>query len=81
MVENDAVTMDGLMDESVQYLHVIDLGSDKKRFMWKQSTGFTDSDFKGTVLRQFGNGVISPHNAHYRHTDRADPSRAQVMHC
>jgi hypothetical protein len=43
-----------------------------KNFMHEQSTGFDQTDFKGTILCQFGNTVIALHNAHYLHTNQAD---------
>lgn len=81
MVDNDPAVMDSLMNDSLQYVHVTDHTSTKKDFMHELSTGFTETDFKGTTLRQFGNTVIALHNAHYRHTDKPDQSRSQAMHC
>lgn len=81
MVENTGEIMDELMHESLQYVHVTDHTSYKKDFMHEQSTGFTETDFLGTTMRQFGNTVICLHNAHYRHTGQADQSRSQAMHC
>jgi ketosteroid isomerase-like protein len=81
MVENNAAVMETLMNDSLQYVHVTDHTSTKQDFMYELSTGFTETDFKGTTLRQFGNTVIALHNAHYRHTDKPDQSRSQAMHC
>lgn len=81
MVDNDAETMDPLMYDDLQYVHVTDFTSTKKMFMHELSTGFSETDFKGTTMRQFGNTVIALHNAHYWHTGLADQSRSQAMHC
>lgn len=81
MVDDDAAVMERLMNDSLHYVHVTDHTSYKKDFMHELSTGFIETDFKGTTLRQFGNTVIALHNAHYWHTDKADQSRSQAMHC
>lgn len=81
MVDNDAKAMDPLMYEDLQYVHVTDFTSTKEMFMHELSTGFSETDFKGTTLRQFGNTVIALHNAHYWHTGLAGQSRSQAMHC
>ncbi len=81
MVDNDAAVMDRLMNDSLHYVHVTDHTSSKADFMHELSTGFVETDFKGTTLRQFGNTVIALHNAHYWHTDKPDQSRSQAMHC
>jgi ketosteroid isomerase-like protein len=81
MAENDAEVMEELMNDSLHYVHVTDHTSTKKDFMHELSTGFAETDFKGTTLRQFGNTVIALHNAHYWHTNEADQSRSQAMHC
>ena len=81
MVDNDAAVMERLMNDSLHYVHVTDHTSTKADFMHELSTGFVETDFKGTTLRQFGNTVIALHNAHYWHTDKPDQSRSQAMHC
>lgn len=81
MVENDAAVMEEFMNDSLHYVHVTDHTSYKDDFMHELSTGFVETDFKGTTLRQFGNTVIALHNAHYWHTDLPDQSRSQAMHC
>ena len=81
MVDNDAAVMEELMNDSLHYVHVTDHTSYKHNFMHELSTGFIETDFKGTTLRQFGNTVIALHNAHYWHTDMPDQSRSQAMHC
>ena len=78
---DDAAVIGPLMHDSLQYVHVTDHTSTKKDFMYELSTGFTVTEFKGTILRQFGNTVIALHNAHYWHTDKPDQSRSQAMHC
>lgn len=81
MVDDDPEVMERLMNDSLHYVHVTDHTSYKKDFMHELSTGFVETDFKGTTLRQFGNTVIALHNAHYWHTDMPDQSRSQAMHC
>jgi hypothetical protein len=81
MVTNDAATMDPLLHETLQYVHVTDHTSSKADFMYELSTGFTETEFLGTTLRQFGDTVIAVHGAHYRHTGKPDQSRSQAMHC
>ncbi|MEY2877905.1 MAG: hypothetical protein RLZZ15_285 [Verrucomicrobiota bacterium] len=81
MVTNDAATMDPLLHETLQYVHVTDHTSSKADFMYELSTGFTEAEFLGTTLRQFGDTVIAVHGAHYRHTGKPDQSRSQAMHC
>ncbi len=81
MVDNDAQTMDRLLCDSLQYVHVTDHTSTKPDFMYELSTGFDETDFVDTTLRQYGNTVIALHNAHYKHTGKPDQSRSQAMHC
>ncbi len=81
MVTNDAATMDPLLQATLQYVHVTDHTSSKADFMHELSTGFTEAEFLGTTLRQFGDTVIAVHNAHDRHTGKPDQSRSQAMHC
>lgn len=69
------------MNDSLHDVHVTDHTLTKADFMHELSTGFVETDFKGTTLRQLGNTVIALHNAHFWHTDKPDHSRSQAMHC
>ena len=80
MVATDAAVMDKLIGESLIYVHVTAHVSTKKDFMKELMGGFTETDFRNTTMRQFGNTVVTLHNAHYRHTGQADQSRSQAMH-
>jgi len=80
MITTDVPRMDKLVDESLQYLHVIPLMSSKARFMWELQTGFTETFFRDMTMRQFGDMVLVLHWARYRHTDRPEQSPAIVMH-
>ncbi|MSV29041.1 MAG: nuclear transport factor 2 family protein [Bryobacterales bacterium] len=80
MVTTDAAVMDKLIGESLQYVHVTAHVSTKKDFMKELMGGFTETDFKDTTMRQFGNTVVTLHNAHYRHTNQPDQSRSEAMH-
>lgn len=80
MVDTDRDVMEGLMGDSLQYIHVTAHTSTRADFMNELMGGFTETDFRGTTLRQFGNTVIALHNAHYRHVDEPDQSRSQAMH-
>jgi len=81
MVDTDRAVMEELMGPDLQYVHVTDHTSTRADFMKELMGGFTETDFKNTTLRQFGNTVIALHNAHYRHVNEPDQSRSQAMHC
>jgi len=80
MIATDREVMEGLIGDSLNYVHVTDHTSTRADFMEELMGGFTETDFKGTTLRQFGNTVIALHNAHYRHVNEPDQSRSQAMH-
>ena len=73
--------LDELMADAMSYVHENGEVSTKEMFIHELSTGFSETDFKDTTMRQFGNTVIALHNAHYWHTGKADQSRSQAMHC
>ncbi|MEO6752121.1 MAG: nuclear transport factor 2 family protein [Opitutus sp.] len=80
MITTDVVRMDKLVDESLQYLHVIPLMSNKDRFMWELKTGFTETFFQDMTMRQFGDMIIVLHRARYRHTGKPEQSPGIAMH-
>jgi hypothetical protein len=80
MIMTNREVMEGLMGRSLQYVHVTAHTSTREDFMKELMGGFTETDFRGTTLRQFGNTVIALHNAHYRHVNQPDQSRSQAMH-
>lgn len=80
MVATDREAMEKLVGSSLQYVHVTAHTSTRADFMKELMGGFTETDFRDTTLRQFGNTVIALHNAHYRHVNQADQSRSKAMH-
>jgi len=81
LVADDVAEMEALLDRSLQYVHVTDFTSNYDDFMHEMSTGFTAASFRGTVMRQFGDAVISLHLANYLHTNGPNQSNSQAMHC
>lgn len=80
MITTNREAMERLIGDSLHYVHVTAHTSTRADFMEELMGGFTETDFVGTTLRQFGNTVIALHNAHYRHVDEPDQSRSQAMH-
>lgn len=80
MIATDRETMEGLVGDSLHYVHVTDDTSTRADFMEELMGGFTETGFRDTTMRQFGNTVINLHNAHYRHVNEPDQSRSQAMH-
>ncbi len=80
MIDTDRETMEGLVGDSLHYVHVTDHTSYRDDFMEELMGGFTETDFHEDTYRQFGNTVVALHNAHYRHVNEPDQSRSQAMH-
>ena len=80
MVTTNREVMETLIAESLDYVHVTAHTSRRADFFKELMGGYSETDFKDTTLRQYGNTVIALHNAHYRHTGLADQSRSQAMH-
>ena len=80
MVTTDGPRMDKLIGESLRYIHVTGGVSTKEMFMKEHSTGFTETDFRDTTMRQFGATVIVLHIAKYRHTGKPQQSSGEAMH-
>ena len=80
MVTTDRPLMEPLIAESLDYVHVTAHTSKRADFFKELMGGYSETDFKATTLRQYGNTVIALHDAHYRHTGLADQSRSQAMH-
>ncbi len=80
MITTDVARMDKLVDESLQYMHVIPRMSSKEHFMSELKTGFTETFYMDMTMRQFGDIVLTLHWMRYRHTGWATQSPSMVMH-
>ncbi len=80
MITMDVPRMDKLLDESLQYMHVIPKMSTKTNFMAELQKGFTETFYQDMTMRQMGDVVLTLHWMRYRHTNWAPQSPSMVMH-
>lgn len=80
MITTDSARMDALLSGSLRYIHVNGKMSSKNDFMKELQGGFTETDFRETTMRQFGNTVLVLHQSRFRHTGQAGQSPGQELH-
>lgn len=80
MITTDSARMDELLSDSLRYIHVNGKMSSKSDFMKELLGGFTETDFRETTMRQFGNTVLVLHQSRFRHTGQAGQSPGQELH-